>query len=66
MCRGGDKIFTKSLHAIEKTRILSRLDLANFIKSEIIKTGGVEAFPVIVTSGKRAGMIFIQFQQMLN
>ena len=51
----GDKIFTKVCTQLKKHAFTTELDLANFIKSEIIKTGGVEAFPVIVTSGKRAG-----------
>lgn len=55
----GDSIFTKVCKELrkpyEKRSIKTELDLANFIKTEIIKSGGKEAFPTIVTSGKSAG-----------
>lgn len=59
-CAGvGDKIFTKVCTQLKKPSasrsIKTELDLANFIKNEIHKSGGVESFPVIVTSGPQAG-----------
>lgn len=55
-CAGvGDKIFSKVCIQLKKHTFKSEIELADFIKSEIHKSGGVEAFPVIVTSGSRAG-----------
>ncbi len=51
----GDEIFKKLVLGLRKGKFETELDLANFIKDEILKTGGKEAFPTIVTSGKRAG-----------
>ncbi len=55
----GDKIFTKVCIQLKKPlanrSIKTELDLVNFIKNEIHKSGGVESFPVIVTSGPQAG-----------
>lgn len=55
----GDKIFSKVCAQLKKPLtnrgIKTELDLANFIKNEIHKSGGKESFPVIVTSGPRAG-----------
>jgi len=55
----GDRIFSlvcKELKKdIIKKQIKTEIELANFIKSQILKAGGTEAFPVIVTSGPRAG-----------
>ncbi len=51
----GDKIFSKVCNGLKKGVFTTELDLANFIKNEIHKSGGVESFPVIITSGKRAG-----------
>jgi len=51
----GDRIFSKVCIELKKHTLKTEIELANFIKSEIKKTGAVEAFPVIVTSGKRAG-----------
>ena len=55
----GDKIFSKVCLQLKKPlsnrKINTEIELANFIKNEIIKAGGEESFPVIVTSGPRAG-----------
>lgn len=51
----GDAIFGEVVKEFKKGKFKTELDLANFIKLEIESTGGKEAFPVIVTSGKRAG-----------
>lgn len=55
----GDAIFGEVVKELRKgftgRQIKTELDLANLIKLEIESTGGVEAFPTIVTSGKRAG-----------
>lgn len=55
----GDTIFSNVCKQLknkkENNLIKTEIDLANFIKDEIKKSGGTESFPVIVTSGPRAG-----------
>lgn len=51
----GDAIFVEIVKELKKGKFKTELDLANFIKLEIESTGGKEAFPAIVTSGRRAG-----------
>lgn len=51
----GDSIFSKVCAQLKKHAFKSEIELADFIKNEIYKAGGIEAFPVIVTSGPRAG-----------
>jgi Xaa-Pro aminopeptidase len=51
----GDRIFTKVCIELKKHTLKTEIKLADFIKNEIKKSGGTEAFPVIVTSGKNAG-----------
>lgn len=51
----GDKIFTQVCVQLKKGRFKTEIELAEYIKKEIHKAGGKESFPVIVTSGPRAG-----------
>jgi Xaa-Pro aminopeptidase len=51
----GDAVFKSVCAGLKKGKFKTELDLANFIKNEIEKTGAKESFPVIVTSGPRAG-----------
>lgn len=51
----GDTIFSNACKQLKNKKLTTEIDLANFIKDEIIKSGGIESFPVIVTSGPRAG-----------
>ncbi len=51
----GDSIFTKICTQLHKHALETEIQLADFIKKEIHNAGGTESFPVIVTSGPRAG-----------